>query len=147
MNQSEQFKKLVYTLSLLPDEELTPRIIESLGIQNALTQSELQTYEIAYQELCLPITGNHPSPTAPPEPLFIRDIIDSLPHIHNVVYHKICVELNYCELKKKGTDIADIGGPLAEALANIYDVKTFGTISGTWIASKNILDKLCECKK
>jgi len=147
MTQNDQIRNLIHSLSLLSDDKLNSQSIESLGLYAASTDYELKIYEEAYQELCLAVTGQPPALHAPPEPLFIRDFIESLPHIYNAAHYKICIELDYCESTKKVVDVVDIAGPIADVLANIFDIKTMGIPTATWIISKKILDKMCSCKK
>ena len=141
-----RFDELVEKFSKSSDSDLNAETIAEWGLHLSETDEEWQNYLVAYNELCFSVTKTTPTPVVPSEAMFLRAFVESLPHIYNVAYHKICVELNYCELRKKSKDFTDIAGPIADVIANIYEAKTLGIPTACWVISTKALDRLCECK-
>jgi len=95
---------------------------QRLAIENA----RLHIYHAAYYELCETITGKAPSDEPPDEEEFKQQVLEYLKNRRDEFHKKICVDLKWCEQRRKfGTAMVPVPW-LMWVIGFLIDVKTFG---------------------
>lgn len=141
----EELAKRFFSMSY---EDISPEVIEHLGLNLSQTPQEKERYLEAYQELSKTITGQEPSDTPPPESVFLVQVISfiSVNRLTPDIKKQICEDFEYCKKRKALSNDALASALLEAGLAGL-DILFPGSGTIIWIISTGILDKLCNCPK
>lgn len=101
-------------------------------------------YHNAYIELAKAVTGRDPKPEPPDEKDFIKTLEKYLEENRERAYEAICIKFDYCKRRKKWGD----SWPLFLAVVVwLFDLKSGGVASASWILGTRKLDKFCGCNE
>lgn len=115
--------------------------------QNGTEEAEKDLlYHYAYFELCETVTGQPPSIDLPPEAWFRDQVKRVLVQQQKRLHHRICVELRYCERRRK-TRYFSLPLPLSFGIIGaLFDAGiSCGLISLSWMTTAKLLDEFCDC--
>lgn len=133
-------------LSLEQDEwaALTALHIDDEILQLS-TDTRERLFQRAYDEMAPEVYGKAP-PERPDEETFKQKFLEYVGDRRDELHQKVCVELRYCELKKRWKSWPSVIQGIMMILAILVDfAASAGVASASWMVTSGLLDELCKC--